>query len=626
MLKIVKDYPEIGMEIEKFVKDCGVGADAWRRTGILTFDGNRKLQKKATFKRIKEHLEQVYQRTFAYGTVVQLCVARNKRRKSAERYQGLANVTQRRARKGFNTKFNPDYHCSNAFYAALDIMQYKDGRNITNLGRDDQAGFRLDTMATHKLHPTLCVKGRGHITTYTDYTTKYPSKIQTTSYNFPNTETTGEICCGVVKAPILHEKNAAQHFVDTKMIQEKEMIKPAFVNPETNQMKDFECVRVDGAGDEGPSHLEVLYWWTRRHLECKTTATLVTSRNSGASFRNRVELQNGCLALGHANLFIPSTLNGSCLSQSGGVKQDILRKNLNSAIDVYISRVDGSPCAGIEIHLFKGTASDEHKKENEMLKIFLKGSKKKKLELAKENPALLKKFEETWALREKHMLKDVPTKYIFFLRCCYDNECIHPKCHAGRPHEEITWFSGGPPINFLPLPLADPKRPYQGKCEVCKDSCSGHYMKYENLLDHFLKSGKEKIDFIEQPSVYILKQNKGIPENDVIKEISEKTLLPVEEVTLWLNHLHETPENRKAGAKKAAETRKKKRDSQIQVVENEKEVCEECGLHDPLNTDEEVVDWISCDGCLLWWHTACSGLVEEYNPDQWLCMSCSEVW
>ena len=103
MSKIVKDYPEIGMEIEKFVKDCGVGADAWRRTGILTFDGNRKLQKKATFKRIKEHLEQVYQRSFAYGTVVQLCVARNKRRKSAERYQGLANVTQRRARKGFNT-------------------------------------------------------------------------------------------------------------------------------------------------------------------------------------------------------------------------------------------------------------------------------------------------------------------------------------------------------------------------------------------------------------------------------------------------------------------------------------------------------------------------------------------
>ena len=69
--KVVRDCPGIGMEIEQFVKDCGVGADAWRRTGILTFDGNRKQRKKATFKRIKEHLEQVYQRSFAYGTVVQ---------------------------------------------------------------------------------------------------------------------------------------------------------------------------------------------------------------------------------------------------------------------------------------------------------------------------------------------------------------------------------------------------------------------------------------------------------------------------------------------------------------------------------------------------------------------------
>ena len=90
------------------------------------------------------------------------------------------------------------------------------------------------------------------------------------------------------------------------------------------------------------------------NMEVKTTATLVTSRNSGASFRNRVELQNGCLALGHANLFIPSTLNGSCLTQSGGVNGDTLRKNLESAIDVNISRVDGSPCASTEMHIFKG--------------------------------------------------------------------------------------------------------------------------------------------------------------------------------------------------------------------------------------------------------------------------------
>ncbi len=159
--------------------------------------------------------------------------------------------------------------------------------------------------------------------------------------NFPSTETTGELCCGVEKAPLLHAKNAAQHFVDLHAIQEEVAIKPAFINPETKQQKKIECIRVDSGCDEGPSHIEVQYWWTWRHLETRTTATLVTSRNSGASFRNRVELQNGCLALGHANLFIPSTLNGSCLTQSGGVNEDILRKNLDSAIDAYISRVDG---------------------------------------------------------------------------------------------------------------------------------------------------------------------------------------------------------------------------------------------------------------------------------------------
>ena len=47
-------------------------------------------------------------------------------------------------------------------------------------------------------------------------------------------------------------------------------------------------------------HEEVQNWWTRRHLETKSLATLVSTiaRNSGRSLKNRVEVQNGCLALG----------------------------------------------------------------------------------------------------------------------------------------------------------------------------------------------------------------------------------------------------------------------------------------------------------------------------------------
>lgn len=68
---------------------------------------------------------------------------------------------------------------------------------------------------------------------------------------------------------------------------------------------------MDGACDEGPSHLEVQFYWTERHLLCKKYASLITTRSSGSSFLNLVELQNGCLALGHSNTFIPSILAGS---------------------------------------------------------------------------------------------------------------------------------------------------------------------------------------------------------------------------------------------------------------------------------------------------------------------------
>lgn len=43
---ITTTYPDIGSTIEEFVKECNVGADAWRRTGMLTFDGNVKVKKR----------------------------------------------------------------------------------------------------------------------------------------------------------------------------------------------------------------------------------------------------------------------------------------------------------------------------------------------------------------------------------------------------------------------------------------------------------------------------------------------------------------------------------------------------------------------------------------------------
>ncbi len=84
--------------MEKYVMDHNVGADAWRRTGVLTFNGNARLKKSLNTYRIslvsKYHI----------GT------ARNNRRLSS------AKITTRRARKGFCLKYNPDSHWSAALH------------------------------------------------------------------------------------------------------------------------------------------------------------------------------------------------------------------------------------------------------------------------------------------------------------------------------------------------------------------------------------------------------------------------------------------------------------------------------------------------------------------------------
>ena len=106
------------------------------------------------------------------------------------------------------------------------------------------------------------------------------------------------------------------------MLSENEEVKAAFINPITSSEKSIDCIRVDGAGDEGPSHHEVQFYWTEWHIQRRKVASLVTARNSGASYMNRVELQNGCLTRAHSSIFIPSTLHGSCMKEGGKVDKD----------------------------------------------------------------------------------------------------------------------------------------------------------------------------------------------------------------------------------------------------------------------------------------------------------------
>ena len=198
------------------------------------------------------------------------------------------------------------------------------------------------------------------------------------------------------------------------MIEKQEAVKPAFGNPNTGAMKQVECVRVDGSFDEGPAHHEVLYWWTLRHLESGSRAIMITSRNSGASYLNRVELQNRCLALAHANLFIPSTMHGSCRTEAGKIDQEVLKRNLDSAIYLYLEKVDGAPCAGTQKHLYKGADSTSERHESELLKVFLKGNKGAKNKLKAAHPGMYEKFERVWTLREKNVV-DVALSHNVFI-------------------------------------------------------------------------------------------------------------------------------------------------------------------------------------------------------------------
>ena len=617
--RILTEIPEIGKEIENFVMECGAGADAWRRTGVITFDGNRKMQKKPTIKRVKEHLEEKFKIKISYGSVVQLCIARNRRRRSASRYKGVAKVLQKRARKGFTLKFNPDEHWSAAFYQSLNDQQFRDGEKVLNLGRDDQAGFRLDTMTTNKLHGTLSVKGHESLTTRTDYVNGYPSTLQVTSYNFPETENTAERCVGVVKARSLHEKNAAQHLADLELLSTKEILKPVFFKTGSDEPKEVEFVRVDGGQEEGPSHCEVKYWWTVHHLRAQTVATMVTTRNSGASYKNRVELQNGRLALGHANLFIPSTLNGSCLKDDRKVNETKLKENLSSAIDVYMSRVDGTPCASTEINLFRGADSAAYQNENKLVKVLLKGSKEAKEKLQKDHPDMHGKISAVLDLQSRHLFPGVPSKYVLYLRCCYEKNCIHPRCKQGRPEVEATWYPGGPPLSFLPLPAVDPERSYgSSDCSQCKGVCSGHYLKPEQLREAF-RSGTYIAS--KPPSIVLLskmtKLKYEMPDENGILELAKEVLLSPEDTRMWCEHLSQVHHNRVNGAKKKASAKQKskakakgKLHPKCKSQSSEVDKCLQCGQEDPPGNvqadDDGAIDWICCDGCNKWCRTLCS--------------------
>lgn len=521
---LIKEFPNIGEIVEDFVRDHNVGADSWRRTGVLTFDGNVHIKDKVTYSKIQKHLES----------------------------------------------------------------------------------------KTCKQYSTPTVQGTAVLTTRTDYVNRHHSVLQTTSYNFTRTKNTGEVCVGVVKAVPIHTKNPAQHYSDLQMLSELPELKPVFYNPTSDQVKPIDCIRVDGAGDEGPSHESVQYWWTDWHLNNSKVVTLVTTRCSGSSYMNRVELQNGCLSLGHANTFIPSTLAGSNLdSESGNVNEEKLKENLNLAITAYISRVSGCPCGDSDIKLYRGSDSTALQSVTSYLDTLLKGSKKQKELLQNQQPELYNRFQKVWDVRNRHMVQNLPTSYLFFLKCCFEKECPHPVCQSGQS-TVLAWYPGGPTVNYLPFPFPDPQRPHGGICSTCKDFCCGHYI--TKLVD---TTKLDQVKSIIMPPSVVLKESfskQGI--TTVCPDLVKKVLLSEDDTKIWLEHLATVAENRRRGAAKAALTRKNKSHK-----DDDEAYCGTCkSKYSTSNTDF----WICCDLCNLWYCSSCEKLASEPDIETYLCRKCSQ--
>ena len=610
--KTVKKYPDIGKVIEDFARERRIGADSWRRTGLLTFSGHTKHGPKLTYRRIKAHLEEKYGTKFAYGTVVQLCSVHNKRKLSRKRYWGAAQIVSRRARKGFNVKLNVDAKWSSSMYKILDYVQLRHGLDKVVINRDDAAGFRLDSTFTHKQHPILQDKSTPELTTRTDFLNRYSSNLQVTSYLLMETQNTPVACVGVVKPQKIIPKNPGQHSADLKKLGSFIEVKPLL------EGKKIECIRVDGAMDENPSLAEVQFQWTERHLQQGTLCTMVSARYSGGSYLNKVELQNGCLAIGHSNLFVPSTIHGSNMDADGKLCHDMLKKNLNAATDVYINTVNGAPCFGTQIHLVKGATdnvSDMYQERRPRLLTFLRGSKKEIKRLQQSHPDDYSYFSKIWKVRERHMVVELPTNYLFMLLPCYQAECSHPQCQKGKPAIEAKWYPGGPPLSFLPLPIKDLKQPWGGSCDKCTGVCSGHYLKPEEHINWIREYGTdacEKVPPRAKIEQFVKTGDKVVQED--IDELSKLNLLSREDTEICVEHFVSIFERRKRNNEK----RRKNKQRADSETEKQDVYC--------ICRKEEEGLMIQCDGCEEWFHSICVYVTQEEadEMEEYICALCLE--
>ena len=80
------------------------------------------------------------------------------------------------------------------------------------------------------------------------------------------------------------------------------------------------------------------------------------------------------------------------------------------------------------IKLYSAEECHAYTQRRQRLLQYLRGGKKVKELLKEEGPELYKYFETIWLIRNDHMYKELPTSYVFMLKCCGSKDCAHPLC------------------------------------------------------------------------------------------------------------------------------------------------------------------------------------------------------
>ena len=161
------------------------------------------------------------------------------------------------------------------------------------------------------------------------------------------------------------------------------------------------------------------------------------------------------------------------------------------------------------------------------------------------------------------MVKNLPAQYVFMLLPCFQKSCAHVKCQAGEDKLELKWFPNGPSLEYFPIPIPDPNRPWGGDCSKCKGTCAGHFLPPDEHLAHYRKHGREGM-MVKPPSIIIADAHKMLcakkmqRNKETITDLAKQTLLPMDHVRMWLEHLDQVHENRAEGAQRAAAKRKSK--------------------------------------------------------------------